>query len=416
LAENHIIDAFTIAIDKLKAQEKLLEEQLAYYDHNFSGLKDIGLIFELIITKLDLALIILDQQRSFKIDRQDMAYQAAQEKAAEGINLFESLTKENISLDQQELIKEAPEIAAIKEKINQLIAQGGGVFFEKQIAGDKKRKKIARVINTAILKFVSADDRYEPLFKTERLPGFLKKLVHQFLPVFGKEYQKDPPYGIEEGEEEEVCFADKIKMPISQAVYYLENELIPGLEEKLAQNPGDKGLQQKIRLNREKLAEYKSIHITPRVRPLVVERGFFTDTYTGYTLEGEPLVSMPVSVKFRSGTNLDRIQYYVKSEIVRQLAGQGIVEELDREYKRLKKLESGTQGNSRTPGFKIDTEKWFAPLKQQIPILNLIENKKDFLMIINTVTSSGKQQALRYIEDLLNLETNTLKTLPWQEE
>ena len=110
---------------------------------------------------------------------------------------------------------------------------------------------VVGVIADSIAKYARPDDNYGQLFRTEQLPGPLRRLVNIFFPVLARENQKEPPLGIEEGEQE-IYSSERIKMPLSQAIHYYETELLPELEaelregrdlEKVTQTLKDMGLE-----------------------------------------------------------------------------------------------------------------------------------------------------------------------------
>ena len=102
------------------------------------------------------------------------------------------------------------------------------------------------------------------------------------------------------------------------------------------------------------MEEYRKLRFFPRSTPVLLEKGYYTEGMTGYTVDGEMLVTVPIPVSFRSGTNLDRIMELVRMDVVRRIAGRGVSPEIDREYRRLRSLESGTRGSSRTASMKLE--------------------------------------------------------------
>ena len=108
------------------------------------------------------------------------------------------------------------------------------------------------------------DDRYPPL-EIENYPPLVQKLLLLLFPVFIRLSPAKPPYGIEEGDE--VTYSSpNMKLPLSQAIHYIENELLPELERRLEGNPGDARLQEEIRQVRQRAEDYTSFVSFPARR------------------------------------------------------------------------------------------------------------------------------------------------------
>ena len=196
-------------------------------------------------------------------------------------------------------------------------------------------------------------------------------------------------------------------MPLSQAIYYLEEELLPELRALLEAAPGDRGLQHQIISTERKVAGYKQLKYIPRSAPLVPEKGYHDRVMTGYTDEGEMLVTVQMPVRYRSGTNLDRIQELVQNELVRQLAGKGVSPALDKEYAYLKKMARGRNGSSRIPSAKLDFRRDFLQLKRLYPVLTRLEDKTQFIQLMDLV-QNGRQSATRLITRMMQNDNNSL--------
>jgi hypothetical protein len=231
------------------------------------------------------------------------------------------------------------------------------------------------------------DDRYPPL-EVGRYPPFVQKTLLFLFPVLVRENPQTPPYGIEEGEEITLS-SQAMKLPLSQAIFYIEGELMPALQARLGQSPGDAGLQEEIGRLTDQLAEYRRLRFFPRSTPVLLEKGFHTDGMTGYTADGEMLVPIPLPVTYRSGTNLDRKMELVRAEMVKRIAGRGVSEEIDREYRHLKSLESGMRGNSRLASQKIDAAAGFRSLRQDFPFLARLEDKQKFQELVEIVRAGS---------------------------
>jgi hypothetical protein len=310
----------------------------------------------------------------------------------------EGLLSENISEDQKGIVQSNPLYAQFRDRLQEFLLAGGGGFLEARQAQARARRLLARTIVAAVRKFYGVDDRYPPL-DLEDYPPFLRRALLFLFPTTIRENPEQPPYGIEEGEE--VTYSSRnMKLPLPQAIFCLENELIPELERQLAENPGSDTLQERIRLFRERLEDYRKLRFFPRSTPVLLEKGYYTEGMTGYTADGEMLVPIPLPVTYRSGTNLDRVMELVRMDVIRRIAGRGVNEEIDREYRRLRSLESGIHGSSRTPSMKLDPSWGHRVLRQEFPFLRRLEDKRKFKELVDEI-QAGKGSAERRVEALL---------------
>ncbi len=257
-------------------QNRVIEENL-----KLSGLKDLDSVLELAAVKFEIANHLLARFDPAKSEPEgpegaSSAAQIIRARSTDAVNLLEELRTMNISEDQKGLITEAEAYAKVRDGFERFILNGGGVFFEAKIDDANKIKILSRAVADSVRKYMAPDDRYRPVFKTEDLPRFFRQLVNFFLPILAPEGQQDPPYGIEEGEEVQLS-SERMKMPLSQAVYYLETELMPQLQKDLEANPGSRDLQRQISLIQDKLREYKNITFRSRATPINLEKGFYTD-------------------------------------------------------------------------------------------------------------------------------------------
>ena len=246
---------------------------------------------------------------------------------------------------------------------------------------------------------MAEDDTYPPL-DMDRYPAAIREALLFLFPVLLREKPEKPPYGIEEGDE--VTYSSQaMKLPLSQAVFYIENELLPGLRAKLAEDPGSAELQREIRRLEDRAEEYRRLRFFPRSEPVLLEKGFHTDGMSSYSADGELLVPIPVGVSWRSGTNLDRKMELVRADLVKRIAGRGVSAEVDAEYARLKSLESGMRGSSRLASMKIDAVSGFRTLRQSYPFLSRLEDKEKFRELAEIVRESGQGTALKRIASLV---------------
>ncbi|MBN2441291.1 MAG: hypothetical protein JXJ04_08090 [Spirochaetales bacterium] len=405
-------DQFNAKLKDLLDREAVLEQIKKDLETAYSGLRDIDDRYSLISHKLTICLEIITQiGLNHPGDEMLMLQNLAGNKAREAVRMLEDLIDDTISEDQKEVIVNAAGYKAAKDLLYQVLLKGGGVFFETKIEDKKKVKKISRIITNAILKFSTPDDNYSPLFKTEELSGILRRIVDTFLPVLGRPYQKPPPYGIEEGEE--VFYSSKkIKLPLSQAIYYLENEVVPKLQEEIKKEPGNRELQHQLAGTEKQIEVLKQTKFFPRSSPVFPEKGFYSDSITGYTEDGEMLIPLHIPVIYKSGTNLGRMQVMVCAEITRKLAGKGLCPELDKEYAWLKRIESGKKGNSRNPSFALNTYTGFKMLKNLYPFMAKLENKQAFKKLLGIVNKTDKKYAEKFVRQFMAEDELSMKSLP----
>jgi len=312
----------------------------------------------------------------------------------------EGLCAENVSEDQKGVIQANPLYAGVKDALQAFLVAGGAGFLEVRETDDRKRRTLSRGVVAAIRKFMGEDDRYPPL-EIDRYPPFVQKVLLTLFPVLVHEDPERPPYGIGEDEEEEVFSSRNMKLPLSQAIVYMEEELVPELESRLAGNPGDPGLQQEIREIRERIEVYRKMRFFPRSTPVVLEKDFYTQGMTFYSADGEMLVPIPLPVSFRSGKNLDRQMELVRAHVVKRIAGKGVSPSLDRELNRLRSLESGIHGSTRTASLKLDTAWGYRTLRQEYPFLGRLSDREKFKELVNMVRAGSLGASERRVAALI---------------
>lgn len=285
------------------------------------------------------------------------------------------------------MISREPLFDEVKAKLQDFLLAGGGGFLESREAGERRDRILSRAVVASIRKFMGEDDRYPPL-EVERYPAFVQRALLFLFPVLLRENPEKPPYGIEEGDEV-TCSSRAMQLPLSQAIFYIERELLPDLRARLLENPGDAALQEEVHRLEDRAAGYRKLRFFPRSTPVLLEKGFHTDGMTSYTADGELLVTIPLAVTYRSGTNLDRKMELVRAELVKRIAGRGVSAEIDREYRRLRSLESGMRGSSRLASMKIDAVGGFRALRQDFPFLARLEDKESFRQLVRIVRAGG---------------------------
>jgi hypothetical protein len=92
----------------------------------------------------------------------------------------------------------------------------------------------------------------------------------------------------------------------------------------------------------------------------------------------------------------------VRMDVVRRIAGRGVSREIDREYRRLRRLESGIRGSSRTASMKIDTAWGYRILKGDFPFVRRLADKEKFRELERIVRSTVMVPAETRIEFLID--------------
>jgi hypothetical protein len=345
-------------LERLLAEEQRLQADAQAQTFAASGLKDLDGELAIVEVQLRLAMRLMQASHPDHAQVRVRALQAARR--------LEELQEENLSEEQRGLITASPGYARVRELFQGFILNGGGGYLQAEEPEERRARLVAGAVVGALRKY-----RAGP-----------------------------PPEGIPEGEEL-VYSSRKMLMPLSQAVRYLESELLPGLEKELSADPGNPELQERLREARSRLAAYRALRFAPRSTPIVIEKGFYTEWWSQFSANGELLVSIPLAVQFRSGTNLDRLRDLVRAEVVRRLAGRRVCPALDREYRYRRSLESGRTGSTRLPGFKLDTRLGFAELKNLYPGLKRIENKPELAALAELAGSRGRLAAVSAVQGLM---------------
>jgi len=386
-------------IQHLLDQEARVEIQVRDMETRLSGLKDIDIVLTLALVKLQVCLALM--KGGGPAARAERAETIA-EKASASLRLVDGLLAENISEDQKGIVQASPLFTEFRGRLEEFLVAGGGGFLEPRGVDEKRGRILSRIVVAAIARHMGPDDLYPPL-EIERYPRFIQNVMLLLFPIFIRRRPERPPYGIEEGEELTYSSA-RTKLPLSQAIAYIENELLPELERRLEESPGDGRLQEEIRRARESAEEYKKLRFFPRSTPVLLEKGFYTQGMTMYSVDGELLVPVPIAVTYKSGTNLDRKMELVRMDVVRRIAGTGVSPEIDEEYRRLRSLESGPRGSSRTPSMKIDTAWGYRVLRQEVPFLGRLSDKPRFLELLDIVRSGSRGASQKRIAQLIASE------------
>ena len=215
-------------------------------------------------------------------------------KSLAALRLVEGLLTENISEDQKGIVQANPLYARVRDRLEEFLLAGGGGFLEARQADARARRLLSRTIVAAVRKFTGVDDRYRAA-----RPGGLPAIRPQSAPLplsrsWSVRIPSSPRTGSRRDRKSRLIAAN-MKLPLSQAIFYMENELLPDLERKLAESPGSATLQEEIRRVRERVEDYKKLRFFPRSTPVLLEKGYYTEGMTGYTADGEMLVPMPLA-------------------------------------------------------------------------------------------------------------------------
>jgi len=385
---------FDVRLGELVAAAAQLEEQARGLEEAYAGLKDIDLSMRLAAARLDVCLHVLGRLA----ERPDLR-ETATAHALGATAILDGLAGENVSEDQRAELRSGPAWEAVRERLERLLAAGGAALLAHPDLDDRRRRILARGIAASIRKYATADD-LSPAIDPDRYPPLVRRLLATFFPVLARRHPEPPPYGIEEGEELTYS-SGHLTLPLSQAILYMETEVLPELERRLARSPGDRDLQAEIRLTEQRIEECRRLRFFPRSTPVLLEQGFHTEGMTAYSADGEMLVRVALPVRFRSGTNLDRRMELVRADLVKRLAGRRVSETLDREYRHLRSLASGIRGSSRTPSFKLDAVGCFRQLKREFPALARLEDKEAFKQLAAMAGSRVPGRAERLIGEIV---------------
>ncbi len=371
---------------QLLAEIEEIERRVDMLDLAYSGLKDLDDMYHLVRIKLDVAFLLLHHS-----DKRDLKERAeiASIHAQSALFLSDSLQTANISLDQKDEIVESEEMAEIRDKLQQLVLFGGASLFE---AGDVEHIRTRRVsfaLRKALLKYTGGQHQMtgEKDFKEDHLAQ----------------------YEIREGEED-ILLSDQIVLPLSQAVLLLEEEILPAVERRLEAQPGDPDLiRQKLRLQ-ERLADYKATRFFPRARPATFEKDLFTTSLSGFSAEGEALVTVDLPSIQSSGNTYDHLVEHIKLEIVRDCAGIGISDSVDEQVRKTRSAEAGRRYSMTEVLNKLNIPDLYRVLSLQFPFLRRIENRDDLKVLADLASQKRKGDLHRLISAMAREDHNLLTT------
>ncbi len=383
-----IPDGYRSEVRRLTGAEARLDAEVRFDDRRFAGLRDFRTILELAAVRLELATLAVEGGRDAEL---------ARGKALAALQALDDLRGLSLPDDQFGVIRGSSEFAAAQGQLERFLMAGGGPLLEDRVAGAERVRALARIVASAVSKHAHRDDTYRPLFRTEKLREPLRSLLKALLPVSAREHQAEPPYGLEEGQEE-VRRAPRMTVPLPQAVHYLSEEVLPAYREALEADPGDAGLQASIAALEQRIERLRAARVYPRSTPLPIEPAVQTDTLVGFTADGVPLVTLGIGVDVRSGTNLDRMRELIQSEVVRRCAGGGFAAEIDREYRRLAPA-GGRRAFGTVPhSLRLDHRRLFPALRRAFPVLRHLEDRAELHSLLEHCRRYGEAATRRLIE------------------
>ncbi len=160
------------------------------------------------------------------------------ETALAALRLVDALLAENISEDQRGSVQARPLYAEFRARLQEFLLAGGGGFLETRQTDARSRRPLRAPSRRRCGNTPARTTATRPWTWSATRPSSRRLLLVLF-PVMIREHPERPPYGIEEGEEV-IYSSQNMKLPLSQAIFYMENELLPELEKKLAENPGQR--------------------------------------------------------------------------------------------------------------------------------------------------------------------------------
>ncbi len=402
-------------LESLAEQQRLEEYLSASYERlekEYSGLRDLDVSFGLISCRFEIVITAIRAISSgaYSSGKMTTLYNLAAEMSRSGLELFDDLVNEAEENGSRDDVEAHEGYGRAKEQLDQIILYGGGTFFTGEKANTAESYRIASAITASVRKFRKPDDRYEPLIRPENLPEPLRKVFSTLFYRLVPEGRKDPPYGIEEGEEERIR-SDRMVLPLSQAIHYYEHELIPDVEQRLRDDPGNPELKRKVEALLDQVWQFRQMKFIPRSSPIVLPHDYYTEGFVQYTEDGELLVPIDMPVERSSGTNLDRTMELIRDDLTRRLAGTGICPKLDRELENLKRLETGRRGSTLFPRSKLDTRRGYRMLKKKIPAVKMLEDKNVVSRLLEEAEKLSIGDVRRLVEQRLDRRTSSRKNI-----
>jgi len=338
----------------------------------------------LIKRRLDTALLLLNHSDTRNSTER---LRVAGNQAREALMQTDALNTANISLDQKDEIIDSPEMTEIRDKFQQLVLFGGAGLFEAADTRQVLLRKVAAALRKALLKYTGGQHQQTGD----------KKVNDDHL----------ARYEIEEGEED-ILLSDKMVLPLSQAVVLIEEEILPAVEKKLEQDPGNPELIARRNNITEQLAGFKTAKFFPQARPHTIEKDLFTASLAGFTPDGEALVTVDCQTIQGSGNTYDHLLEHLRVEIIRDCAGAGVSRNLDTEIKKRHSPRAGRQFALLQALNTLDITHMFRALSMEYPFLRRIENREDLKLLADLAARGRKSELNRLIMNMAKEDTNLL--------
>ncbi|MBN1686856.1 MAG: hypothetical protein JW852_09395 [Spirochaetales bacterium] len=361
-----------------------LEERIEASNLLYGGLKDLDDHYRLIKTKLDTALFLLNH--TDKRDTEERV-RVAGKQAREALTQTDALHNANVSLDQKDQITDSPEMAEIRQKLQQLVLFGGAALFEAAETRPVLVRKVAAALRKALLKYTGG--QHQQTGEKKAREDHLAR------------------YEIKEGEED-ILLSDRMVIPLSQAVVLIEDEVLPAVEKALKENPGDPELLKRKKRLQDQLADFKTTKFFPRARPHTIEKDLFTAALAGYTRDGEALVTVNMGTIQSSGNTYDHLLEHLRVEIVRDCAGAGVSRELDAEIRKRHSPRAGRGFALLDSLNTLDIPAIFRTLSTEYPFLRRIENREDLKLLADLAAGGRRSDLDSLIESMAREDTNLL--------
>lgn len=367
-----------------KAVEGVTEKRDAL-TRDLQGLIDLDVSFAFVKTSFDLVLALAGCPLDPVPD--DIACRAKAE-AINGLKELERISSSNVSLDQSGLVKKAPELEEIKDKITSLLDITGPDLFSTDKISRKNARYMRKVMRDAVWK-------YTEWARTSHTEG---------ADAYGD------PGDILEGEEE-ILVSDHMTLPLSQAIDLIETEFLPQCNAELEKYPGDPHLQRQRNFLIRQMQIYREARFIPRRRDIMPHQitGIGTESLAAYTEDGEMMVTVKVPVIYHSGNRYDRLRDFIIAEIINKIGGRGIDAELDAEIRQKREPESGYSGSFFDPKSKLKSYRVFHDLGYRMPFLKRLQDKDELKKMISYGEAGERKTLDRYIQKIIVSDRNLIE-------
>jgi len=344
--------------DPLRRQIQTLSQQYDDVDYTYSGLIDLDLTFDLIESRLNLALLLTTHE-----DRRDERQKSdeARRAAVSAVLDLERLSSSHVSVDQAGFVSDDPRMEKVRELMARLLASGGGPLFTAEPDPGKARR-LVRALTAALLKHAGKRDE-------DLEPG-----------------------------DEDLIFSEAITLPASQAALLVREEFIPAVEKQLDLEPGSRELQQRLHQLTRQAEILENARYFPRARPAEMEPGLLTDTMVGFTPTGEAVVSMRIPVISETGNRHERIREQVETHVLRSIAGRGLSRKLDEMADAARSVSGGRRGSPDDSLASLRVGEAFREVATGFPFLSRLENPETLARLVDLAENGRQADLRRYLE------------------